>query len=50
LPKETPYDVQRSRQLLSLAALLEPFAPELVGNRAFRGRPTPKELRVPTAV
>jgi hypothetical protein len=41
-------DVQRSRQLLSLAALLGPFAPELVGNLGFSQAANAK--RVPTAV
>lgn len=43
-------DVQRSRQLLSLAALLEPFAPELVGNLGFSRSANAKRVRVPTAV
>jgi hypothetical protein len=41
-------DVQRSRQLLSVAALLEPFAPELVGNLGLSRSANAK--RVPTAV
>ena len=41
-------DVQRSRQLLSVAALLELVAPELVGNLGFSQAANAK--RVPTAV